>query len=250
MMDTKHRDLESEIEKKIQTNIGPFKKHRVFFVHIPKNAGTSIMRCIHGVSSGIGTHATAAQINSIEKYKDYKNFIFCRDPFERFASVYFWRFRKDHGLRALQIRGLKVERVVEMLNDNDIQKPLDWGFEENKDKLDRMFLRQTSWMNENTAYIGRVESWKQSVEFLMEHYELAKTSSNEAWLKDCYHNKGAEVFTRHHVITAPQHMQSVKMFKLDLIKILNDSTELRNIFFDYYSEDYEKFGYKKPKGIK
>ena len=35
-----------------------------------------------------------------------------------------------------------------------------------------------------------------------------------------------------------------------LIKILNDSTSLRNTFFDYYGKDYEEFGYNIPKELK
>ena len=68
--------------------------------------------------------------------------------------------------------------------------------------------------------------------------ELKKQYNLDFPLQDAHHNP-AKTF-------GPQP----KPTRALLIKILNDSTSLRNTFFDYYSKDYEEFGYNVPKELK
>lgn len=68
-----------------------YKKHnkiQVWFIHIPKNAGTSISNAIKKKSI---THITASQVLKSDKKEQFlKSFSFCvvRNPFERFLSLY------------------------------------------------------------------------------------------------------------------------------------------------------------------
>ena len=140
------------LEKKIEGIILPKSRPKLAFVHIPKNAGTTIMRTMFQRQLGIGGHLTATMINSVDKYKDQKNFLFCRDPFTRFVSVYLWRLRKDE-----LIQKIPIEEVIERLSNSEIRQPTKFGFETDDHKLDRMFLAQAYWANHNTVYVGRTE---------------------------------------------------------------------------------------------
>ena len=105
-MTTTENEARTILEKKIEGLVLP--KKNLAFVHIPKNAGTTVMRTMFQRANGIAGHLTATMINSVEKYKDYQNFMFCRDPFDRFVSVYLWRLRKDE-----LIQSIPIEEVIE-----------------------------------------------------------------------------------------------------------------------------------------
>jgi hypothetical protein len=219
-------------EKKIEGIILPNSKPSLAFVHIPKNAGTTVMRTMFQRQKGIGGHLTATMINSIEKYKDLKSFMICREPFDRFLSVYLWRLRKDE-----LIQKMSLEEVIERLEDSEIRQPIKYGFESDEYKLDRMFLKQTCWMNDNTVYVGRTENVNKHMLNLRQQYSLGFPWSKTE--QKAHHNKGKDYSTVNPSKT-----------RANLIKILNNSDNLRNSFFDYYGVDYQKFGYNTPKEIK
>jgi len=223
--------------------------NNIFFVHIPKNAGTTFMKGVLGRRTG--THLTANQINSIDEYKNYKNILFSRDPFDRFVSVYLWRLRKDE-----LVKSINIEDVIEMLDSKYINQPTELGFEKDPEKLDRMFLKQVTWMNENTEFIGRVETFKQGIVRLGELYRFVypehfspRALDIELVLPDPAHLPLREGkcwdLPSHHNRAHPDGPQPEPTRK-QLIKILKQSATLRNKFFDYYAEDYKKFGYTKP----
>ncbi len=217
---------------RVRTLIGPFKRNKMFFVHIPKNAGTTVMRVLLQHPQGASCHATATQINGLDEYKDWNNFIFCRDPLDRFISVYLWRLRKDE-----LIQNISMNEVVEMLSKENIRQPKElWDFETDPEKLDRMFNKQVTWINNKTVYVGRVEAVGNHMHYLRDHYGLRIPWTMTEFRR---HENPAKTF-------GPQTPETRKK----LINILKDSTTLRNNFFDYYAEDYERFGYNIPKGLK
>lgn len=61
-------------------------EHKYIFVHIPKNAGTSVYRSLGFTSS---THAQAKQYKAAmgNAYENFYSFCFVRNPFERFIST-------------------------------------------------------------------------------------------------------------------------------------------------------------------
>ena len=206
-------------------------KRNVCFIHIPKNAGTAVQRVIFERTNGIAGHITATQINSFEEYKGFESFAFCRDPFGRFVSVYLWRLRKDELVKELGMEG-----VLDILTDDNVKQPLaPFGFEETPGKLDRMFLPQNRWINENTTYIGRVERLHKEFLKLKSMYGLGF-----AWTK-------TEQNVRHN--PAKNYGPQPAPTRQTLIKILQQDKQLGNKFFDYYAEDYQKFGYNIPKEL-
>lgn len=215
------------LEKKLKNLI--VRNQKLFFVHIPKNAGTTIMRTVF--EKNISGHITAPTVNCYKKYSNYKNFAFCRDPFDRFISVYLWRLRKDE-----LVQTIPIEEVIERLSDEHIQQPTKYGWTNHNNKLDRMFLTQASWMNENTTFVGRVEKTNKDILKLKKVYGL-----DFPWTK---------TEQRRHENKAKRQGPQAAQTRTLVTGILNDSPSLRNSFFDYYIKDYEKFGYNIPKGIK
>ena len=223
-------ELTDQQKYKLTSLTGPFEKHKMFFVHIPKNAGTTVMKTIMGNMEGAVSHETADQINSIDAYKDYKNFIFCRDPMSRFVSAYLWRLRKDK-----LVQRLTIENLIEGLDTSSINQPLDdWGWEKNEYKLDRMFNPQSTWINDNTVFVGRVETMRESIRELISKYDLEPIRHSD--------------YFRHN--PAKPYGPQPEPTRQKIIKILSDSKHLQNKFFDHYKDDYENFNYEKPKELR
>ena len=224
----KHEDLRinrSALEQQLIPNTN------IFFVHIPKNAGTTFMKEV--LDRQIATHATADHINSIEDYKEHKNVLFCRDPLRRFVSVYLWRLRKDDI-----VQSLSLEEVVERLDSTHIIQATETGFETDPEKLNRMFLKQVTWMNENTEFVGRTENFKKDIKALHRLYGVEYPA-----------------YFRNALYPAPRHNMAKGRgdqpypTRRKLIEILKQSAILRNKFFDYYADDYKTFGYQEPHEI-
>ena len=64
-------------------------KHRCMFIHIPKNAGSSIEQALYNTKGKV-THITAIEIYSRDKrlFDQYFRFAFTRNPYDRFVSAY------------------------------------------------------------------------------------------------------------------------------------------------------------------
>lgn len=236
-MTTIDPNLMRDVAMRMRAMIGPLKGHKIYFVHIPKNAGTTVMRTLLNHAHGVCSHATAAQVNSIEWYADYDNFVFCRDPIDRFVSIYLWRLRKDE-----LVQSLSMEELIELLEDSNINQPLPvWGFENDKSKLDRMFNRQVAWTNDKTVFVGRTEQTMQDVHFLIKKYNLftdvPKETNQLVRNLNIRHNEAK--------LEGPQAFTT----KIKLLNVLKDSKTLCNRFFDYYIKDYQEFGYNIPKEL-
>ena len=74
-------------------------ERNLIFVHIPKNAGTSIIKAMATEVENIFMDATIEEYK--EHYKDYwdkyKKFTVIRDPIDRFISAYKFARMKESG---------------------------------------------------------------------------------------------------------------------------------------------------------
>ncbi|MBZ8002777.1 sulfotransferase family 2 domain-containing protein [Campylobacter canadensis] len=73
-----------------------FFKENVLFIHIPKNAGTSIEKSIYNTNWLVGHTPAIRYFKEDEnKFLSLKSFAFVRNPYDRFISAFF--YLKDGG---------------------------------------------------------------------------------------------------------------------------------------------------------
>jgi hypothetical protein len=67
------------------------RKHKLIFIHIPKNAGTSVRKVL-GLDYKTGGHYTALNISRIYpmKWKYFKKFAIIRNPYDRLVSSFIY----------------------------------------------------------------------------------------------------------------------------------------------------------------
>lgn len=77
--------------------LAPFKAKGLIFVHVPKNAGTSIGRSLFGPYGARLAHYTARFYRNLDPvfFFESPSFAILRDPVDRFLSAYF--FIQNHG---------------------------------------------------------------------------------------------------------------------------------------------------------
>lgn len=127
---------------------------KLIFVHIPKNAGTSIIKAM-GVEN-------IYMDKSIEEYKEhykdywdnYTKFAVVRDPIDRFISAYkFARMNESGWFSATGEEGLEKHHHYELCNSIDINQYVDYVYH-NPEKLNRWIVPQ-SWII--TDQEGKIE---------------------------------------------------------------------------------------------
>ncbi|HIL26531.1 MAG TPA: hypothetical protein EYG21_03945 [Nitrospinaceae bacterium] len=200
--------LKMNMGHKIEKQI--FKDKKLAFIHIPKNYGSSCMSILFGKEEN-GSHITADQLNKTKGFEDYKNFCFTRDPVDRFISTYIWRAAKGSQDN--------VEDVLRKIARGLVNKPE----EKDASKADKMFNPQTSWMNENTVFIGRCEDFTNELAKLKTKFNL----SFEIQEKNL--NKTGEMGKRR--------------IRRELKRLFLYCPELKNTFYNFYKNDFEKLGY-------
>ncbi|MEM1326638.1 MAG: sulfotransferase family protein [Bacteroidota bacterium] len=197
---------------------------QLIYIHIPKNAGTSIAEKLGFEQS---SHATISQIQaqlSPEQFERYFKFSFVRNPFDRFLSLY-------------NYARLKESRYHSAINP---EKAL-WGKHLDYDLLEHATLNQCA----HYLLEGRLrhdEGW---------NHWLPQVN----WLKDGNGNIPLDFIGR--VETIPEDFkQLATQLNIDgELPYLNKSKriidykdcydkETQKIVSDYYKEDLETFGYQ------
>jgi hypothetical protein len=112
-------------------------KQKFIFIHIPKNAGTTIEWCLfghdkkeenlYGVHGGIVLqHLKANELQETvgnEIFKTYFKFSFVRNPFSKCVSEYFWEI--NHLGEHLNFRSwvkLKLPNLIKTSENNNIRR--------------------------------------------------------------------------------------------------------------------------------
>jgi hypothetical protein len=197
-------------------------EHKMVFIHIPKNYGTSLVASMFGLP-GTNTHATANQVAQLSAYEDYGTFCFTREPIKRFVSVYCWRKRPEKEPENV-IHTLGLRETIDLLTEDTVAGPHGPTWEENKGKLSKMFRPQLTWCTPTTE-LYRCEN-------IRKEYALLKRRYGPFHMDEIIHTNFAPKPSKNHWI------------EQDLRWLLSTDSSLQQKFFDWYADDYHALGYK------
>lgn len=193
-------------------------KKKLIFIHIPKNAGTSIIKAM-GCESNFCIDKTIEEYK--EHYKDYwkkyTKFTTIRDPVDRFISAYkFARMKESGWFSATGEEGLEKHCHYDICNSMDINGYVEYIYNNPKD-VNRWVVPQ-SWII--TDKNGNIE-----IDYYVKYESL----------KDDLEQLG---------ISGLEKLNSSKIENEESIELTNSSKKLLS---EIYSIDYKNFNfYKKP----
>ena len=190
-------------------------KKKLIFVHIPKNAGTSIIKAM-GVEN-------LYMDKTIKEYKEhygdywnkYKKFTVVREPIDRFISAYkFARMDESGWFSATGEEGLEKHHHYELCNEMNINEYISYLYK-NPEKFNRWISPQT--------FIVSNENGEREIDYYVRYENL---------LEDL------------------QKIGIDKIEKLNSSKIKDEKTieltkKSKNQLYQIYDIDYQNFSYIK-----
>lgn len=188
---------------------------KLIFIHIPKNAGTSIIKAM-GVEN-------LYMDKTIEQYKEhygdywneYKKFTVVREPIDRFISAYkFARMDESGWFSATGEEGLEKHHHYELCNEMNINEYISYLYK-NPEKFNR-------WISPQTFIISN-ENGEREIDYYVRYENL---------LEDL------------------QKIGIDKIEKLNSSKIKDEKTieltkKSKNLLYQIYDIDYQNFSYIK-----
>ncbi len=176
--------------------------NQFIFIHIPKNAGTSIARTL-GLK--VTSHHTSQEIANLigNKYQDFFKFCFVRNPWDRFLSLYnYARLKESYYHSAINPeKALYGKHLDYDLLSSASLKECAYYLMEGKLKHDHCWNQwnpQYTWIVNDTGkiivdYIGHVEKMKENFTFITKRLGITNeivykntSSQKKVFYRDCY----------------------------------------------------------------
>ena len=188
---------------------------KLIFIHIPKNAGTSIIKAI-GVEN-------LYMDKTIEEYKDhykkywntYTKFTVVRDPMDRFISAYkFARMKESGWFSATGEEGLEKHYQYEICNSMNINEYIS-HLHKNPKEFNRWTIPQT--------FILENENKEIQIDYFVRYENLLDD------LKKIGIDK----------------IEKLNSSKVDDDKVIQLTKKSKQKIYEIYDIDYQKFNYKK-----
>ena len=126
-------------------------KHKFIFIHIPKNAGTSIRNSfnINGYDKQVVSkrypHSTCSEIKKYcgeEVWNSYYRFAFVRNPFDRLVSFYHFHKSDQYKHKIGRERAFSQSFKEWVMNNNDVN----------------IMRNQSDYLDEQINFIGSYEN--------------------------------------------------------------------------------------------
>tara|TARA_R100001082_G_C4309554_1_gene136115 strand:+ start:105 stop:755 length:651 start_codon:yes stop_codon:yes gene_type:complete len=212
-------------------------KEKLIFIHIPKNAGTSIRRYFGNFST---YHETINDFKDVfpNEYNSYKKFTIVRNPYDRMVSWYFYiqkqakewvRFIK--GGNPLSVSGNNGDGILsdiekEMYNEIFTDSFIKWVLNPFEYSETRRQLPETS--NYDIRLKNNQYTWIDDTVKVLKYENLNEELSN-------FLNRKIEL----------PHLNSTK--RKNYLKYYNKNA--LDIVYKRYKEDFKRFNYKKIEKI-
>ncbi|CAN5734472.1 hypothetical protein BH10BAC2_BH10BAC2_16430 [soil metagenome] len=199
--------------------------NKFIFVHIPKNAGTSVYRAL-GMEESV--HYTIHEYQQIlgSSYSKYFTFCFVRNPFGRFVSLYnYARMEESYYHNSINPEKAKFgkHQDYDLLKNASLDEAVDYLVEGKLKSWDggKQWLPQYKWiLNTNNKisvdYIGRTEN------IFFDFRNLSKMLKMDIHPPLNHLNKSTDAQISYKKIISPQARKKLE---------------------EYYKKDFELFGY-------
>lgn len=226
MMGLFKKTKNSDFQKKFDFDNISFEKEFVF-VHVPKNAGTTVYKNVGIIKSQHYTVSEYIEMIGMENYSHLFSFAFVRNPFSRFISLYNYARMKEsyyhssiNPEKALYGKHLDFDLLENATVDQAAEFLIEGKLVHNPPHV--QWSPQVNWLKDKTGklnvkYLGRVED----LDFHMRNiYELIGLH---------YKQKIS------HLNASSDHPDNYK-------QLIGART--RDILEEYYKEDLENFNYE------
>ena len=192
-------------------------KKKLIFIHIPKNAGTSIIKAMEIKNAFMDKTIEEYKIEYSNYWDKYTKFTVIRDPIDRFISSYkFARMKESGWFSATGQEELSKHADYEICNSVDINGYVDYLYED-KNNYSRWTIPQTFILQNNQR--------KFEIYYFVRYENL---------------NKDLEKIG----ITKIEKLNSSTIEKDNLLKLTNKS---KKRLCEIYEIDYVNFSYTIPK---
>jgi hypothetical protein len=188
---------------------------KLIFIHIPKNAGTSVIKAMGIENMLIDKTIEEYKDHYREHWNDYKKFTVVREPIDRFISAYkFARMDESGWFSATGEEGLGKHHHYELCNEMNINEYVSYLYK-NPKEFNRWIVPQT--------FIISNENGEREIDYYVRYENL---------LEDL------------------QKIGIDKIEKLNSSKIKDEKTieltkKSKNILYQIYDIDYQNFSYIK-----
>jgi hypothetical protein len=191
---------------------------KLIFIHIPKNAGTSIIKSM-GIENLYIDKTFGQYKEHYKKYwNEYTKFSVVRDPIDRFISAYkFARMEESNWFSGTGEYNLEKHPHYELCNKLNINEYVEYVYKNRKD-----FYKCNQWIIPQTFHVTN-DRHEIEIDFFVRYENLQKD------LKRI----GIENIEK----LNSSHIQDNKLIKL--------TRKSKNILYEIYDIDYQNFNYTK-----
>lgn len=188
---------------------------KLIFIHIPKNAGTSIIKAM-GVENLYMDKTIKEYKEHYEDYwNEYKKFTVVREPIDRFISAYkFARMNESGWFSATGEEGLEKHHHYELCNEMNINEYISYLYK-NPEKFNRWTAPQT--------FIISNENGEREIDYYVRYENLLKDLQRIG-------------------IDKIEKLNSSKIKDYKTIELTKKS---KNMLYQIYDIDYQNFSYTK-----
>ena len=190
-------------------------ERKLIFIHIPKNAGTSIIKAM-GVENMFMDKTIEEYKEHYDEYWDkYKKFTVVRDPVDRFVSAYkFARMKESGWFSATGEEGLEKHKHYDLCNEMDINEYTTYLFKNSK-QFNRWNVPQTFIISNKNNEI--------EIDYYVRFENLQEDLSK----------------------IGIENIQKLNSSKIEDDKVIQLSKKSKMKLYEIYDIDYYNFNYKK-----